>query len=130
MLNAPLIVLHKRRESGTAVEVTHVVGDVSGRACVIVDDMISTGSTVAESIRALLVAGARWEIVVAATHGLLLPGARTKLDSFAVREVLVTDTMETGPNCTSYRSRLWSPPAHWSASWQMGRFATCMRSRH
>jgi ribose-phosphate pyrophosphokinase len=90
---APVIVLHKRRESGTETEVTHIVGDVSHRACLIVDDMISTGGTVAESVTALLEAGARPEIIVAATHGLLLPGAREKLDHPAVREVCVTDTV-------------------------------------
>ena len=92
-LGAPVIVLHKRRESGAKTEVTHVVGEVSSRACLIVDDMISTGGTVAESIRALLRAGARPEIIVAATHGLLLLGARDKLEHPAVREVFVTDTV-------------------------------------
>ena len=90
---APIVVLHKRRESGTETEVTHIVGDVSRRACLIVDDMISTGGTVAESVTALLEAGARSEIIIVATHGLLLPGARDKLDHPAVREVLVTDTV-------------------------------------
>jgi len=60
-LGAPVIVLYKRRENGAKTEVTHVVGDVSSRACLIVDDMISTGGTVAESIRALLRAGTRPE---------------------------------------------------------------------
>jgi ribose-phosphate pyrophosphokinase len=93
-LGAPVIVLHKHRVSGTETEVTAVVGAVSGRACLIVDDMISTGGTVATSIAALLAAGARPEIVVAATHGLLLPGARETLDHPAVREIVVTDTVE------------------------------------
>jgi ribose-phosphate pyrophosphokinase len=92
-LGVPVIVLHKRRESGVETEVTHIVGDVSNRACLIVDDMISTGGTVAESVKALLKAGARPEIIVAATHGLLLPGARDKLDHPAIREVFVTDTV-------------------------------------
>jgi len=92
-LGVPVGVLHKRRESGTETEVTHVVGDVAGRPCLIVDDIISTAGTVAESIRALLAAGARPEIVVAATHGVLLVGARDKLDQAGVREVWVTDTV-------------------------------------
>jgi ribose-phosphate pyrophosphokinase len=92
-LGAPLIVLHKRRESGSETKVTHIVGDVSGRPCLIVDDMISTGGTMAESISALLASGARPEIVVAATHGLLLLGARAKLEHPAVRAVFVTDTV-------------------------------------
>jgi ribose-phosphate pyrophosphokinase len=92
-LGAPVVVLHKRRESGTETAVTHVVGDVADRACLIVDDIISTGGTVAESVRALLAAGARPEPIVAATHGLLLAGARDKLDQATVREVWVTDTV-------------------------------------
>jgi ribose-phosphate pyrophosphokinase len=92
-LGAPVVVLHKRRVSGSETKVTHVVGEVSGRACLIVDDMISTGGTVAESITALLTAGARPEIMVAATHGLFVCNARKKLSHPAVREVLVTDTI-------------------------------------
>jgi ribose-phosphate pyrophosphokinase len=67
---------------------------VSGRTCLIVDDMISTGGTVAESIRALLVAGARPEFTVVATHGLFVEDAREKLSHPAVREVLVTDSVD------------------------------------
>jgi ribose-phosphate pyrophosphokinase len=93
-LKTSLVVLHKRRESGTETRVTHVVGDVRGRACLIVDDMISTGGTIAESVGALLDSGARPEITVAATHGLLVEGAREHLTHEAVREVLVTDTVQ------------------------------------
>jgi ribose-phosphate pyrophosphokinase len=92
-LGAPVIVLHKERMSGVETKVTRIVGEVSGRACLIVDDMISTGGTVAESIAALLAAGARPEIMVAATHGLFVGDARHKLSHPAVREVLVTDTV-------------------------------------
>jgi ribose-phosphate pyrophosphokinase len=92
-LNAPVIVLHKQRRSGTETAVTHVVGDVRSRACLIIDDMISTGGTIANSIDVLLDAGARPEIWIAATHGLLLDGAREKLGSTAVRELLITDTV-------------------------------------
>src|SRR4051794_13482078 len=58
-----------------------------------IDDMISTGGTIAESIEVLLGAGARPEIVVAATHGLLLDGARHALSHESVREVFVTDSV-------------------------------------
>jgi ribose-phosphate pyrophosphokinase len=92
-LGASLVVLHKRRVSGSETKVTHVVGDVAGRACLIVDDMISTGGTIAESITALLAAGAGPEIIVAATHGLFVLDARKKLSHPAVREVIVTDTV-------------------------------------
>ena len=92
-LKTGVVVLHKRRESGTETRVTRVVGDVRGRPCLIVDDMISTGGTTAESVCALIEAGARPEITVAATHGLLVEGAREHLAHGAVREVLVTDTV-------------------------------------
>ena len=92
-LGAPVAVLHKRRESGSATKVTHLVGDVRDRPCLIIDDMISTGGTIAESIEALLKAGARPEITIAATHGVFVEGCRDKLSHKAVREVLVTDTI-------------------------------------
>jgi ribose-phosphate pyrophosphokinase len=92
-LGAPVVVLHKRRESGAQTKVTHLVGDVRGRPCLIVDDMISTGGTIVESARALRAAGARGEFLVAATHGLLLEGAPEKLAREGVGEILVTDTV-------------------------------------
>ena len=94
LLGASVGVVHKERVSGAETRVMHVVGDVRDKACLIIDDMISTGGTIAAAIAALLAAGARPEIFVAATHGLLLRGALEKLDHPSVREVLVTDTIE------------------------------------
>lgn len=92
-LGAPVIVLHKQRASGTETAVTHLVGEVRDRACLIIDDMISTGGTIAESVETLLAAGARPEITVAATHGLFVEGAREKVLHPGVHEVFVTDTV-------------------------------------
>jgi ribose-phosphate pyrophosphokinase len=92
-LGSDVVVLHKQRESAVRTTVTHVVGDVRDRACLLVDDMISTGGTIAESIDALVGAGARPEIFVAATHALLLAGAVDNLSHAAVRDVFVTDTV-------------------------------------
>ena len=72
---------------------THVVGDVRGKACLIIDDMISTGGTIAEAIEALLVAGAQPKIFVAATHGPLLESAKERLNHEAIRAIFVTDTI-------------------------------------
>jgi ribose-phosphate pyrophosphokinase len=93
-LNSAVVVLHKRRETATKTRVTHVVGDVRGKACLIIDDMISTGGTIAEGIEALIAAGARAEIIVAATHGPLLESARAKLNHEGIHAVLVTDTIK------------------------------------
>jgi ribose-phosphate pyrophosphokinase len=98
LLGAPVAVLHKERASGVETRITRLVGDVRDRPCLIIDDMISTGGTIAESVEALLDASARPEIIVAATHGLLLAGAREKLARAVTREILVTDTV--------------APPAH------------------
>jgi ribose-phosphate pyrophosphokinase len=96
-LKGTVAVLHKRRESGTGTQVTHLVGDVCEKPCLIVDDMISTGGTLASGIEALLKAGARPELTIAATHGLLLPGARQKLAHEAVKKILITDTIAGAP---------------------------------
>jgi ribose-phosphate pyrophosphokinase len=96
-LNGTVAVLHKRRESGTGTQVTHLVGDVAGKTCLIVDDMISTGGTLASAIQALLKAGARPELTIAATHGLLVAGARQKLAQEAVTNVVITDTVAGAP---------------------------------
>ncbi|HXF91448.1 MAG TPA: ribose-phosphate pyrophosphokinase [Nitrospiraceae bacterium] len=92
-LNGTVAVLHKRRDSATGTHVTHLVGDVGGKTCLIVDDMISTGGTIASAIEALLKAGARQELTIAATHGLLLAGARQKLAQDAVKTIAITDTV-------------------------------------
>lgn len=96
-LARPLVVLHKRRESGSETDVTHIVGDVRGRSCLIVDDMISTGGTIAESAAALRDAGSRPGIIVAATHGLLLDGACDRMRDAGVERVYVSDSI-AGPD--------------------------------
>lgn len=92
-LGTSVIVLHKQRESGRETSVTRIVGDVSGRACLIVDDMISTGGTIAKTVEALLNAGADPEIRIAATHGLFVDDAQSKLSHDSIRAVFVTDTI-------------------------------------
>jgi ribose-phosphate pyrophosphokinase len=92
-LNSSVVVLHKQRQSGTETSVTHVVGDVRDRPCLIIDDMISTGGTIARSIEALLNAGARPEMTIAATHGLFIQDARAKLNHESIHAIFVTDTI-------------------------------------
>lgn len=94
-LNTSVVVLHKQRQSATETEVTRIVGDVGDRPCPIVDDMISTGGTLARSIEALLNVGARPDITIAATHGLFIAGARAKLSHPSIRAIFVTDTVTT-----------------------------------
>lgn len=92
-LETSVVLVHKRRTSGTETEVTHVIGEVAGRSCLIIDDMIATGGTIARAVDALLAAGARPEIAVAATHGLFVGDARRALSHDAIRAVVVTDSV-------------------------------------
>ncbi len=92
-LGAGVVVLHKERKNGTATSVVKVVGDVRGRPCLIIDDMISTGGTIAEAVAALLREGARPEMIVAATHGLFVGDARARLSHPAIRAIYVTDSV-------------------------------------
>ncbi|HKI19595.1 MAG TPA: ribose-phosphate diphosphokinase, partial [Isosphaeraceae bacterium] len=92
-LDSSVVVLHKRRVSGSETQVTHVVGDVRGRSCLIIDDMISTGGTIARAVEALLAGGALPDIVVAASHGLFVGEARAKLSHEAIQAVFVTDSL-------------------------------------
>jgi ribose-phosphate pyrophosphokinase len=102
-LGVPLVVVHKQRESGSRTRVTRIVGDVERKQCLIIDDMISTGGTLASTIDALLDAGAAPGLRVAATHGLLLPGARKLLERESVIELIVTDTIATRGDTRDWR---------------------------
>ena len=96
-LNTSVVLLHKTRDTGSQTHVTHLVGEVRRRPCLIVDDMISTGGTIAESVDKLLDAGALPGVFVAATHGLLLKGARAKLATDGIADLFITDTVEQPP---------------------------------
>jgi ribose-phosphate pyrophosphokinase len=93
-LGAPLAIIHKRRDPAVPnqVKVHELVGEVEGRACVIVDDMIDTGGTLVEAAQALERNGAA-QVIVAATHAVLSGPAVERLAKSAVSEVVVTDTL-------------------------------------
>jgi len=92
-LGTDVAVLHKQRESGTETRIMKTIGDVRDRPCLIIDDMISTGRTIERAIAALLKSGARPDIRVSATHGVLVEGARSALSHPALSEIYVTDTV-------------------------------------
>lgn len=96
-LGLPVAVCHKHRVTATEVNVARITGDVAGRPCLVVDDMITTGGTVIESIRALTAAGAPKEIRVAATHAVLVPGALERIVDAGIEEILVTDSIPVVP---------------------------------
>ncbi|MBD3006710.1 MULTISPECIES: ribose-phosphate diphosphokinase [unclassified Streptomyces] len=97
-LGAPLAIVHKRRDPDVANQVTvhEVVGDVRGRVCVLVDDMIDTGGTICAAAEALFANGAE-DVIVTATHGVLSGPAADRLKNSKVSEFVFTNTLPT-PN--------------------------------
>ena len=94
LLGAPLAIIHKRRDPDVPNEATvnEVVGDVAGRVCVVIDDMIDTGGTIVKASELLFSQGAK-DVIVAATHGILSGPAIERFNSSRVREVIITDTL-------------------------------------
>jgi ribose-phosphate pyrophosphokinase len=90
----PLAFIHKTRDPLKPNEAVanRVVGEVAGRLCVVIDDMIDTGGTVAKTVEVLLKEGAS-DVVVAATHGVLSGPAPERLATCGAREVIFTDTL-------------------------------------
>jgi ribose-phosphate pyrophosphokinase len=91
-LNAGFAIIDKRRVAANVAEAVNVVGDVEDRDCIIPDDMIDTGGTMAEAAVALKRLGAR-DIYICATHALLSGPAVERLVNAPVREVAVTNTV-------------------------------------
>jgi ribose-phosphate pyrophosphokinase len=93
-LGAPLAIIHKRRdpEVHNQVSVHEIVGDVEGRMCLLVDDLIDTGRTIVKAAEALKEHGALG-VVVAATHGVFSDPATELLQSDFIDQVVVTDTL-------------------------------------
>ncbi|MDE0914917.1 MAG: ribose-phosphate pyrophosphokinase [Planctomycetota bacterium] len=93
-LEADLAIVDKRRISGSETKIEHVIGDVAGRNCVIVDDMISTGGSITQAASVLRKSGAK-EIVIAVSHAVFCGPAVERLDAAPVDHILVTDTIPT-----------------------------------
>jgi ribose-phosphate pyrophosphokinase len=92
-LGRPLVVLHKQRLDGGYTETACLVGEVRGRTCLLVDDMISTGGTLVQAARVLQQEGAAAPLLAAATHGLLVDQARTRLREAGIGHLWLTDTL-------------------------------------
>ncbi len=98
-LGAPLAIIHKRRDPNVPnqVKVHEVVGDVEGRTCVLVDDLIDTAGTIVQAAEALKANGAA-DVIATATHAVLSGPAVDRLKNSPISELIVTDTLPIAPS--------------------------------
>ena len=100
-LNAPMVIMDKRRYADDEkAKVLHIIGDVNGKDCFIVDDEVSTGGSMIEACHALRTAGAH-EIYAACTHGVLSGDACDRIQNSDMNEFITTNTINQN-KCDSY----------------------------
>jgi ribose-phosphate pyrophosphokinase len=94
-LHLPVVVIHKTRVSGSEVTLRSIIGEVKGRAPIVVDDMITTGGTIEAAVKGLLEAGCTPDVSVVATHALFVGPAVARLQALPIRELIATDSVDT-----------------------------------
>jgi len=107
MLGGDLAILHKGRPEHNVAEISHVIGDVKGLNCVVIDDMIDTAGSITEGAKALEKSGAK-SIRVAATHGIFSPPAFERIVASPITEVVVTNTVPVPEEMLGDRIRVLS----------------------
>ena len=95
--DAALAIIDKRRPKANESQVMHIIGEVEGRSCVIVDDMVDTAGTLTEAARSLKEAGAN-SVYAAVTHPVLSGPALKRISESAIEELIVTDTIPLSKN--------------------------------
>jgi ribose-phosphate pyrophosphokinase len=91
-IDAQLAIVDKRRERPGESEVMNIIGDVSGRSCILVDDIVDSGGTLVNAADALLANGAK-EVYAYITHGVLSGGAVARIAGSRLKELVITDSI-------------------------------------
>ena len=91
-IDAPLAIVDKRRERAGDSEVMNIIGEVSGRSCILIDDIVDSGGTLCNAAEALRKEGAT-EVRAYITHGVLSGGAVARISASHLKELVVTDTI-------------------------------------
>ncbi len=92
-IDAPLAIVDKRRERPGESEVMNIIGDVRGRSCILVDDIVDSGGTLVNAAEALLNAGAK-DVSAYITHGVLSGGAVSRIAASRMKELVITDSIQ------------------------------------
>mgnify|MGYP002652477150 CR=1 FL=1 len=92
-INAPLAIIDKRRERAGESEVMNVIGDVQGRTCILVDDIVDSGGTLVNAAEALIKNGAE-AVTAYITHGVLSGGAVARVTASKLKELVITDSIQ------------------------------------
>jgi ribose-phosphate pyrophosphokinase len=92
-IDAPLAIVDKRRERAGESEVMNVIGDVSGKTCLLIDDIVDSGGTLCNAADALIREGAK-EVRAYITHGVLSGGAVARVAASHLKELVLTDTIQ------------------------------------
>ena len=95
LLNVGLAIVDKRRPKPGQSQVMNVIGDVKGKTCIIVDDIIDSGGTIVNAAKALKEKGAK-EVYVYITHGVLSGEAVKKIKNSVIKKLVITDTIDNG----------------------------------
>ncbi|RYE02092.1 MAG: ribose-phosphate pyrophosphokinase [Sphingomonadales bacterium] len=90
--NAPLAIVDKRREKPGESEVMNIIGEVEGRFCILIDDIVDSAGTLCNAAAALKAGGAE-DVVAYCTHGVLSGGAVARVDGSALAELVITDSI-------------------------------------
>jgi ribose-phosphate pyrophosphokinase len=99
-LETPLAIIDKRRDQPNVAEVMHIIGDVTDRDCLIVDDLIDTAGTLVKASEALLEEGAR-SVTACATHAVLSGPAVERISNSRIKEVVFTDSIPLRPDAAA-----------------------------
>ena len=91
-LHAPMAIIDKRRPKANVSEIMNIIGDIKGKTCILIDDMIDTAGTISNAANALIELGGK-EVYAACTHGVLSGPAIDRINQSAIKELVMLDTI-------------------------------------
>jgi ribose-phosphate pyrophosphokinase len=92
-LGCDLAIVDKRRERAGVSEVMNIIGNPTGRSCILIDDIVDSGGTICNAAEAVMKAGAK-DVCAYASHGVLSGGAVARIQSSALKSMVVTDSIQ------------------------------------